>query len=273
MALAAPVQLDRAVFPIRGPEAEHFLDNLLTQSVTRLAGQPAIYTGLLTPQGKVAFDFILWREGDGHLVDIAQSRAATLLQRLLMYRLRAKVEIGPIATGRAVWAGPEGATTDPRLAALGPRWIGERTADVTEEPAAYRAHRIALGVPEPVHDDPDSEAFALEALFEELNGVDFQKGCFVGQENVSRMKRRATTRRKICPVTFDGDALAQGTPIQAGPADIGSIRTGVAGRALAMVRLDRAAEAAAKGVALTAGGKTLTLDPPPWLIQPKTEKT
>lgn len=271
MALSAPLQLDRAVFPISGPEAAHFLDNLLTQNVERLRTAPAIYAGLLTPQGKVAFDFILWRDGDGYLVDVARERAAALIQRLILHRLRAKVEIGPVDETRAAWAGPQGAAPDPRLPALGARWIGAREMVLSAEPAAYRAHRIALGVPDIVYDGAEAESFALEALFEELNGVDFHKGCFVGQENVSRMKRRATTRRKYCPIVFEGAPPAFGALIQAGPAELGSVRHGVNGRALALLRLDRAAEAAAKGVALAAEGKTVKLDPPAWLIQPTQE--
>jgi folate-binding Fe-S cluster repair protein YgfZ len=110
--------------------------------------------------------------------------------------------------------------------------------------------------------------FALEALFEELNGVDFHKGCFVGQENVSRMKRRATTRKKLCPIGFAGEAPAPGTPITAGAAVQGDVRTGLAGRALALIRLDRAQEALDKGETLLAGDRPVRLDPPPWLIMP-----
>jgi folate-binding protein YgfZ len=267
MALTDPVLLDRAVFPISGPDAESFLQNLLTQDMARLAAAPAIYAGLLTPQGKVAFDFILWRAGEGYAVDINAARAGDLIRQLQLYRLRAKVEIGPIADGQGAWAGPQGAAADPRRPELGARWLAPG-APASAEPEAYRTHRIALGVPDLAHDGREAESFALEALFEELNGVDFQKGCFVGQENVSRMKRRATTRRKYCPVTFDGAPPAFDAPITAGPAEIGAVRTAIAGRALALLRLDRAHEAAEKGDALVADGKTLQLDPPPWLIAP-----
>jgi folate-binding Fe-S cluster repair protein YgfZ len=109
---------------------------------------------------------------------------------------------------------------------------------------------------------------ALEALFEELHGVDFQKGCFVGQENVSRMKRRATTRKKFCPIVFDGAALAPGAPIRAGDAELGTVRSSIDGRALALLRLDRALEFAHKGVALCAGDTLVRLAPPDWLILP-----
>jgi folate-binding Fe-S cluster repair protein YgfZ len=110
--------------------------------------------------------------------------------------------------------------------------------------------------------------FALEALLEELNGVDFKKGCFVGQENVSRMKRRATTRKKFCPIAFDGAPPVFGAPVSAGPADLGTLRTGTNGRALALLRLDRALEAVRAGHDLTVEGRSVRLDPPPWLILP-----
>jgi folate-binding Fe-S cluster repair protein YgfZ len=111
--------------------------------------------------------------------------------------------------------------------------------------------------------------FAGEALLDELNGVDFQKGCFVGQENVSRMKRRATTRRKLCAIAFAGEAIAYGTPIRAGEADIGTMRSSQPGRAIALMRLDRALEAQERGVKLLAGERDVRLDPPPWLILPQ----
>ncbi|HVY02111.1 MAG TPA: folate-binding protein, partial [Caulobacterales bacterium] len=174
MALDAPVQLDRALIPIRGPDAEGFLQNLLTQDMARLGAAPAVYAGLLTPQGKVAFDFILWRAGEGYVADIHAGRAGNLIRQLMLYRLRAKVEIGPIAADQGVWAGPAGETADPRRPELGARWLARAGGTVEAEPAAYRAHRIGLGVPDLAHDGHEAESFALEALFEELNGVDFQ---------------------------------------------------------------------------------------------------
>jgi folate-binding protein YgfZ len=132
--------------------------------------------------------------------------------------------------------------------------------------AEYNARRIALGVPDLARDAVVEEVFALEALLEELNGVDFQKGCFVGQENVSRMKRRATTRKKFCPIVFAGPAPAPGTPLMSGAAEMGSVRSGAEGRAIALVRLDRALAATAP---LTADGRPVRLDPPPWLILPQ----
>lgn len=271
--MTVPLRLDRALFAISGPEALTFIDQLATNNVAQLASQPVIYSGLLSPQGKVTADFMLWRTSDGVMVDVNTRVASALRAKLALYRLRAKVEIGPMETGLGVFAGE---ISDGRLIAVDPRRpeLGRRAIAPVEdaapelEPVAYRAHRIAAGVPDPAHDAAVDEVFALEALFEELNGVDFQKGCFVGQENVSRMKRRATTRKKFCPVAFEGAAPAFGAVIAAGGAEIGSVRTGTDGRAIALLRLDRAQDAMNKGVALTADGKTVHLTAPSWLFMP-----
>ncbi|MGE3302762.1 MAG: folate-binding protein YgfZ [Hyphomonadaceae bacterium] len=266
--------MDRAVFAITGPEAAPFLQNLLTHDLDRLAGQPAIYAGLLTPQGKIAFDFLLWRTEGGVLVDVHAGATEALRKRLTLFKLRAKVEIGAIQPVGVFHAGSAhaGFVADPRNIALGYRLIAPaETPAPIAEPEAYKALRIAVGVPDPVYDAPNEEAFALEALFEELDGVDFKKGCFVGQENVSRMKRRATTRKKFCPVTFEGDAPPFGAIVRAGAAELGSIRSAMPDRALAFLRLDRAREALAKGETIEAEGRPLRLDPPAWLIQPAGE--
>lgn len=270
------VRLDRAIFAVSGPETAAFLQNLVTADLDALAQAPAIYAGLLSPQGKLIADFMLWRRGEAILVDVAAKRVDDLRRRLTMYRLRAKVEVGAIEPGLGVYAGllpvADASAPDPRLPTFGVRSIGPAEgAPPSEEPEAYRAARIAAGLPEAAHDAASEEVFALEALFEELNGVGFHKGCFVGQENVSRMKRRATTRRKLCRVAFNGPAPPYGALITAGPAELGEVRSGSGERAIALLRLDRAAEAIAKGQALTAGRREMTLDPPDWMIMPDYE--
>jgi folate-binding protein YgfZ len=272
--MTEPLRLDRALFAVRGPDTTDFLQNLVTNDVSLLARQAAIYAGILSPQGKVTTDFMLWRTDEGVLVDVHAGAADALRARLTLYRLRAKVEIGPIEAGLGVFAGDitGGAilsAADPRRSEAGLRAIAPAEgAPPQAEPEAYRVRRIEAGLPDLAHDAAPEEVFALEALFEELNGVDFQKGCFVGQENVSRMKRRATTRKKFCPVAFDGAAPPFGTPITASAAEIGWVRSGIEGRALALVRLDRAQEALEKGESLFAGGKALHLAAPSWLIMP-----
>jgi tRNA-modifying protein YgfZ len=272
-AMTEPLRLDRALFAVSGPETGPFLQNLVTADMDALASVPAIYGGLLTPQGKLIADFILWRRGEAVLVDVAAKRADDLRRRLTLYRLRAKVEIGPIEAELGVFAGAHQSASlsapDPRLPALGLRSIAPaEIAAPIEEPEPYKAARVAAGLPEPTHDAANEEVFALEALFEELNGVGFQKGCFVGQENVSRMKRRATTRRKFCRVAFDGAAPAYGGLITAGMAELGEVRSASGDRAISLLRLDRASEAVARGQVLMAGGREMTLDPPDWMIMP-----
>lgn len=260
--------LDHTILRLSGPDARAFLDNLLTNSLTRLDAAPVVYAGLLTPQGKIAADMFVWRDGQTLLLETPNPE---LSAKLRLYRLRAAVEIEDVSAGYdAVLAdAAHGALSapDPRLAALGIRSLVPKGAVRGDDPAARRARRIALGVPELGVDAPWGEVFALEALFEELNGVDFQKGCFIGQENVSRMKRRATTRRKFCPLAMEG-AAEPGAPILAAGTEIGTVRAAMPGRALALLRLDRALEA---GEALTIAGAPARLDPPPWLIMPQKE--
>jgi tRNA-modifying protein YgfZ len=270
------VRLDRVVFAVRGEDWSSFLQNLLTADVEALKAAPAVYAGLLTPQGKVIADFILWAAEDGVWVDVNAARAEDLRRRLTMFRLRAKVEIGPIEAGLGVFSGVQAGAlvsgSDPRLEALGQRSVAPAPAPAPEaEPDAYRHARITLGAPDLAHDSEADEVFALEALFEEFGGVGFHKGCFVGQENVSRMKRRATTRRKFCPIVHEGPALARGAEITAGAAVLGNVRSATHGRALGLIRLDRALEAQSKGAALTVGNQSIRLDPPPWLRMPAEE--
>jgi folate-binding protein YgfZ len=270
------VRLDRVVFAVRGPDLASFLQNLLTADIDRLDSEPALYAGLLSPQGKLIADFIVWKAEDGVWVDVNATRAEDLRQRLTLYKLRAKVEIGPVEDDLGVFSGSapgaRASATDPRLDLLGPRSIAPAAAPPPDaEPEAYRHVRITLGAPDLAHDAGVEEVFALEALFEEFDGVGFQKGCFVGQENVSRMKRRATTRRKFCPVVSEGPALAYGDEITAGPAKLGTVRSATPGRAIALIRLDRALEAQSKGEALTVGGQTVRLAPPGWLALPAEE--
>jgi len=263
-AMTAPARLHRALIRVAGPDARGFLNNLLTQSLDNLDAAGVLYGALLTPQGKVLADMAIWAEADAVVLELDPSAAEAIQRRLAMYKLRANVKLE--ADARSVlWSTQpfEGALADPRLAALGWR----KLSDVSDESgdAAYEAHRLALGVPDLARDAKPDEVFGLEALLEELNGVDFKKGCFIGQENVSRMKRRATTRKKFCPISFEGEALPYGAPVTAGDAELGEVRTGTAGRAIALLRLDRALAAPD---ALAVAGRSVRLDAPEWLALP-----
>jgi folate-binding protein YgfZ len=244
-----------------------------------LARQPAIHAALLTPQGKILFDFFVVRAADGFLVEVAGEKASDLVKRLALYRLRARVEIADASSAHRVFAlwgaapppSRENAGTrafpDPRLADLGWRILVEArsTAEVhpNSTPEAYHAHRIGLGVPESGKDYAFGDAFPHEADLDLLGGVSFDKGCFVGQEVVARMQHRGQPRKRVVPI--EGDApLTSGAEVTAGAAAIGTVGS-VAGRqALALVRLDRWAEAKAKGEPVRAGGVAVALRQPPW---------
>jgi folate-binding protein YgfZ len=275
---------DRGVVRVAGADAEKLLQGVITNDMDLLASRPAIHAALLTPQGKVLFEFFVVRAADGFLLETARDKAGELAKRINLYKLRAKVVIADASEDYrvlALWgdaAQSPGETrgsvsfADPRLAALGLRILAEArfaadtcaaTSGKEEATEAYHAHRIALGVPEGGKDYTLGDAFPHEADLDQLGGVSFAKGCYVGQEVVSRMQNRATVRKRVVPI--EGEApLTPGAEIRAGEAVIGTVGS-VAGRgALALVRLDRAAEAEAKGQALTAGGVSVTLRRPDW---------
>ena len=273
MVLYAP---ERSILRVAGEDAGAFLDALVTNEVSRATADAPVYAGLLSPQGKVIADFIAFLAADGALLlDIAAARADAVRQKLVLYRLRRRIGIEDVSDRLHALVRTDaqpGWVADPRRpdGSLGYRQLAEAPPRETAPIAGYEALRIAAGVPDLAADAEPEEAFALEALFEEFNGVDFQKGCFIGQENVSRMKRRATTRRKFCRVACEGAPPPFGAEIIAGAASIGTVRSGVDGCALAFLRLDRALEAGERNQDLMAGGVVLRLDPPAWLIMPAT---
>jgi tRNA-modifying protein YgfZ len=257
----------RAVIAVGGPDWRAFLQGLLTQDVETLAAGEARFAALLTPQGRLLYDLFVVSDGEGCLLDVAAAQREAILQRLTLYRLRAKVELA--ATDRpaiAGWGGeaPAGAVADPRLPTLGWRAYAPLETNATE--ADYEAHRLSLGVPGPA--DWDGEAtYPIEANFDLLNGVDFHKGCFVGQETTSRMKRRGQIKSRMLPIAFEGPALAPGAEILAGDLRAGEVLSGVAGRAMALVRLDRAL-----GAPLTVEGRAVLAEVPAWFPQSPGDK-
>jgi folate-binding protein YgfZ len=230
----------RALVRVSGPDARPFLNNLLTQEVEGLAEGELRFGALLSPPGRLLFDLFLLGEADGVLLDVAAERREALLQRLAMYRLRAQVAVEP-ADGAvfAAWDGlPEGFVPDPRLAGLGGRrYGGDIGPDASEDD--FQAHRLALGVPDPAADAVADKTYPIEADFDLLNGIDFAKGCFVGQETTSRMKRRGTIRNRMLPLAFDGPRPAFGAEVLNGELRAGEVLTGRDGAAMALLRLDR----------------------------------
>jgi len=266
---------DRGVLRVTGTDAHKLLQGIITNDIDRAKDGAAVHTGLLSPQGKILFDFFVVPHDGGFLIEAAKETLPELARRLGFYRLRAQVEIAeaPELVVAAIWEGtpnlPEGAIsfTDPRLPELGSRVLlpaGTALSELTCEDAnedAYHAHRIALGVPEGGRDYDFGDTFPHEALFDQLNGVDFGKGCFVGQEVVSRMQHRGTTRKRIVPV--EGDApLQSGAEIKAGNLPLGTLGSVSGARGLALLRLDRAEDATSKGTALTCGGAIIRLRRP-----------
>jgi folate-binding protein YgfZ len=267
----------RGIVAVGGTDARRFLNDLITSDIERAGTNGAVYGGLLTPQGKILFDFIVFAEGERLLFDLPRSLAGDFVKRLTFYRLRAKVEIADLSESRAVlaaWGGAEppavaGAVApDPRLAALGFRAILAPGAAMPPNcqaatEADYDAHRIRLGVPEGGKDFAFGEAFPHDGDMDQLGGVDFDKGCYVGQEVVSRMEHRGTARRRI--VMAQAPALPpSGTAITAGDRPIGTLASVSGGTGLALVRLDRAKDAIDAGTPLKAGEAAVELSLPDW---------
>jgi tRNA-modifying protein YgfZ len=263
---------DRGVLRVSGPQAETFLQDLVSNDVTALPSGEARYAALLTPQGKILFDMIIAAAGENDarvfLLDCAREQAADLAKRLGFYKLRAKVTIEDQSDEIAVLAYLDGApqidgmvVRDPRSDALGYRaYVAREKASAIETHAsAYEARRIEAGVPRGGVDFTYGDAFPHEANFDRTNGVDFGKGCYIGQEVVSRMQHRGTARKRIVPVAFSGDAPPPGTQIKAGETPIGTMGSSAGGRGLAMVRVDRVAEANAAGLAPVASGTRLEI--------------
>lgn len=235
---------DRAVIEVSGPHWRSFLQGLLSQDVETLAANELRFGALLTPQGRLLFDLFILGRADGCLLDCAADLAEALAERLALYRLRAKVEIGRSDVKlAALWGVPDSAPgwhADPRLPALGYRGYGQPCPPnaAIADLAAYDAHRMTLGVPGPVDWGYD-RAYPIEADFDLLNGIDFAKGCFVGQETTSRMKRRGTVKSRMAAIGFDGQAAAPDAELLAGVLRAGQVHSSIEGLAIASLRLDR----------------------------------
>jgi folate-binding protein YgfZ len=259
----------RALVAVRGPDWRAFLQNLLSNDVDGLAEGELRAALLLTPQGKYLFDLFVTPNADEAgepfaLLDVQAGQREALIARLKLYRLRAKVQIEEMeGTVFVSWGGVdapgEGWMADPRLSALGWRGYG-LAGEVDTDEDAYDAHRLALGIPDPARDCVPDQTFPLEADYDLLGAIDFHKGCYIGQETTSRMKRRSAVKTRMVPIAFDGPAPAPGTPVETlAGLRAGEVLSGRDGRALALLRLDRAA-----GGLLSAGGRSVRLEVPGW---------
>ncbi len=270
---------ERAVIEVAGPEAREFLHSLLTADIAGLERGQCTWAGLLTPQGKILYDMFVWAarsdEGtQGYLLDVAAETAEALLRRLKMYKLRREVEIQArpdfaVLVDATEDDGPYFAFgPDPRWEEMGTRAITlvEMAGEFRPDPFLYHQRRIALGLPDSTRDIGSGKLFAHEANFDQLGAVSFSKGCYVGQEVVSRMQHRGTARNRLIPVVASAPVRPE-TPIMAGGKSIGAITGSVseAGeRAIALVRLDRLAQAVEAGEQAKAGEAIIMPVQPPW---------
>jgi hypothetical protein len=274
---------DRGVVKVSGEDARNFLNGLVTTDLTLLRPGLGRFGALLTPQGKITVDFLVTEapssEGGGFLIDCARALAQGLADKLGFYKLRAKVAVENLSDNLGVlaaWDGdpamkPDLAFADPRNAALGwrilvPAELAQKVADLIGadlvDSAAYDAHRIASGVPRGGLDFMYGDAFPHETNMDRLHGVDFEKGCYVGQEVVSRMQHRGTARTRTVRVIVDGPAPEPGAAILAGDRTVGTMGSTAGHNGLALIRIDRAADALDAGVPLTAGGLAIRLAEP-----------
>lgn len=277
---------DRGVLKVSGPEARALLDRLITSSIEGLKPGEARFAALLTPQGKIIADFIVTEadeaDGGGFLIDCPRALAAELTTKLNFYKLRAKATVENLSTGLAVLAVWDGAPKpsdhglaypDPRLPALGFRVIVPADAAdkliiefgaTKSDENGYERHRIALGIPRGGHDFVYGDAYPHETDMDQLGGIDFAKGCYVGQEVVSRVEHRSTARARVVPVRYAEHAPQPGISISANGKNVGSLGSVASGNGLALLRLDRVEDAMKNGATLEAGGIALTLHKPDW---------
>jgi tRNA-modifying protein YgfZ len=274
---------DRGVVKVSGSDARDFLNGLVTTDMTPLRPGFGRFGALLTPQGKIIVDFLITEVPSGHgggfLIDCPRALAQGLADKLGFYRLRAKVQVENLSDSLGVLAAWDGDPTvkpdltfaDPRQVALGwrilvPEELAQKAADLIGaelvDSTAYDAHRIALGVPRGGLDFIYGDAFPHETNMDRLHGVDFDKGCYVGQEVVSRMQHRGTARTRTVRVVLDGPAPAPGETILAGDKSLGTMGSSAQGAGLALIRIDRAADALDAGTPLTSGGLGIRLAEP-----------
>lgn len=287
---------DRGVLALEGADARAFLQGLVSNDVNRVGPARAIYAALLTPQGKFLHDFFVAELNGMLTIDCEKARLADLKRRLGLYKLRAQVTIsdrsadfavaalfGAGATGALALPEEAGAArafgsgivfADPRLAAAGARAIASRDALRADAGAAgfaetgaddYDKARISLGLPDGSRDLEVERAILLENGFEELNGVDWNKGCYMGQELTARTKYRGLVRKRLMPVAIEGPAPAFGAAIMLGDADAGEMRSSRDNIGLALLRLEKVEEALAAGTPLAAGDARLTPIRPDWI--------
>ena len=274
---------DRGVVTVSGADARNFLNGLVTTDIAQLEPGQGRFGALLTPQGKIIVDFLITEapagHGGGFLLDCPRALAQALIDKLRFYKLRAKVAVENLSDGLGViaaWGGdlstqPDLVVPDPRARELGfrilaPQQLAERIAELIGadlvDASAYEAHRIDCGAPRGAMDFSYGDAFPHEANMDRLHGIDFDKGCYVGQEVISRMQHRGNARTRTVKIILERASVETGATILAGDKAVGRVGSTAGGRGLALVRTDRISDALAAGLSLTAGGVALRLAEP-----------
>ena len=259
---------NRSLITVKGPEAAHFLHNLVTTDIAGL--QPGVLTpgALLTPQGKILFDFLVSRSGDDAFrLDCMAASASDFARRLMLYKLRSKVDLSveEQAEASVSWdMEPPGGDSlrDSRFAGVDV-WRHYGAPEGGDDAGAWTALRIAHGVAEAGVDYEEGDAFPHDAGLDQTGGVSFRKGCFVGQEVVSRMQHRGTARRRLLTVSGDGALPAPGTPLEADGKPVGALGSVDGTSGLALARIDRVKAAMDAATPIRAGDVTVTLALPP----------
>lgn len=257
---------------IEGADRVAFLQGLVSNDVSGAGPGRAVWAALLTPQGKWMADFFILADGERLLLDVEREQAAMLVAQLGRFRLRSKVtlrEAGEEFAVHVAWGGrPEGGeglvvAADPRLAEAGWRMVGTGAVGANATAADWNAHRLALGLPDGSADMEAGKSILLEAGFDELNGVSWSKGCYMGQELTARTKYRGLIKRRLVPVSIEGEAPAAGTAVLRDGVEVGVMRSSGDGRGLATLRLD-----ALGADGLACGAATLRPVVPGWLMLP-----
>ncbi len=267
-AMPSALLADRRLIWVSGTGAEEFLNNLITADVENLPEGEARAAALLTPQGKILFDFLIWRDGGDYLIETGVAEQDALLRRLTMYKLRAPVDLkAETVEGVSVFwneTAPTAGIRDGRFGKGGIDLYRMPGASASGDIAAYDALRVEHGIAQSGRDYALQDAFPHDVLMDVNDGVSFKKGCFVGQEVVSRMKHRGTARRRVVTVSAEGALAASGTEITADGKPVGALGTVCGNRALAIVRIDRIADALASGTPLLAETVPVTVALPAW---------
>lgn len=263
---------ERGVLATAGEDRVGFLQGLVSNDVQAAAPGAAVWAAFLTPQGKWLADFFILAERERLLLDCERAQAAMLVQKLGRYRLRAKVTLGDLSGEYAVyaaWGGtpalPDGmvAAPDPRLPEAGFRMLSAVPLEANASAADWDCHRLALGLPDGSRDLEAEKTVLLEAGFDELHGISWDKGCYLGQELTARTKYRGLVKRRLVPVRIEGTLPSPGTPVFAGEREVGTMRSGRGSIGLALLRVD------AIGQPLACGGATLIRRVPAWMELPQ----